>query len=152
MKGSRRPAGGSSAEAPSHASFIMNGLSLVQGHFPYILGHIVAHYSVNQMIPTCSVYLSELCGIRHFFMVFRMLHLRKLLKKTELYDPTEERDMGLHKKKWLIKKLPVGLFLKPPVNILRATRKIFKCTTEFFINKKFSYFGALEAFGLIATT
>lgn len=45
-----------------------------------------------------------------------------VLKKTELYGPTEERDMGLHKKKKrLIIKL--GLFLKPHRHILRTTRK-----------------------------
>lgn len=43
-----------------------------------------------------------------------------VLKKTELCGPTEERDMGLHKKGLIIK---LDLFLKPHENILRAARK-----------------------------
>lgn len=72
-----------------------------------------------------------------------------VLKKTELCGPTEERDMGLHKKRLIIK---LGLFFKTSWKYSQSHQKIFKCTTEFFINKKFSYLGALEAFALIATT
>lgn len=111
-----------------HNEWPVLGAGTLSLHFRSYSGSLLSKPNDSHMLR----YLSELCGIRHFFMVFRMLHLRKLLKKTELYGPTEERDMGIHKKKRLIKKLPVGLFLKPHVNILRATRKIFKCTIFFY--------------------
>ena len=70
--------GGSDAEALNHASIIINGLSWVQGHFSYILVQIVTHYSVNQRLPARLIYFSEFCGVNHFFIVFRMLGLKKL--------------------------------------------------------------------------
>lgn len=76
--GGKISAGGSDAEAFTHVSSIRNGLSLVQGHFSYILVQIVTHSSVNQMLPVCLMYLSKLCVIRDLFIVFRMLSLRKL--------------------------------------------------------------------------
>lgn len=66
-----------------------------------------------------------------------------VLKKTELYGPTEERDMGLHKKKKTYNK--IRSVFKTSQTYSQDYQKIFKCTTESFINETFSYFRAFEA-------
>lgn len=50
-------AGGSEAEALALASFIMNVLSLVWGHFSYILVQIETRYSVKQILPACLIHV-----------------------------------------------------------------------------------------------
>lgn len=81
VDGRKGSSGGSFAKVLAHASYMMSGLSLVQGHFSYILVQVVAHYSVNQMLLAYLIYLSELCGIKHFFITSECLIWRNYFKE-----------------------------------------------------------------------
>lgn len=82
--GRKRSSGGSFAKVLAHASYMMNSLSLVQGCFSYILVQIVALYSVNQMFLAYLIYLSKLCGIKHFFIISECLIWRNYFKEDRI--------------------------------------------------------------------
>lgn len=52
----------------------------------------MTHYSVNQMLPQCLIYLSELWNKAFFYSIQNAGCEETVLKKTELYGFTKEKD------------------------------------------------------------